>query len=326
MKIRPTTLIATLIGIAMLVFVVSQVDSTALLAVLRRISLFGFLLVMAIYPVAALFDALVWMLYLPAKANSFASAMRLWRAQLVGDAMQSFTPFGMAASETVKALLLHRRYGISLSDATASLALVQIILALAQVPFLVIGLWLLGRAPGLHASWYMAFVIAIIVIALFMLLLLLAVHQRWLRRLPIMRDASSDDPRRARLVAGLDNVEQQLSQLLLDQRKFLLSLALALANWIAFAIEIWIMAWALGRPISFADAWAIEAVIALANAVAFFIPGRLGAQDGATAFAFKVFYADPALGVAVALLRRIRELFWALAALPLNVDALSRKA
>lgn len=78
-----------------------------------------------------------------------------------------------------------------------------------------------------------------------------------------------------------------------------------------FTLELWVSCWALGEPVSYANAWAMEAVIVIVRNATFFIPAHLGAQDGATTFVFAALVHNPTLGLASAAVRRVRELLWA---------------
>ena len=68
--------------------------------------------------------------------------------------------------------------------------------------------------------------------------------------------------------------------------------------------------WFLGRPVTFADAVLIETAAQLARAGAFFIPGSLGAVEGIMVLVYDAMTGSAALGLAVALIRRGRELLW----------------
>jgi hypothetical protein len=65
-----------------------------------------------------------------------------------------------------------------------------------------------------------------------------------------------------------------------------------------------------GRPLDFADAIAVEALAQLVRAGTFFIPMSLGAQEGTFMLALGAITGAPPLGLAVAFVRRGRELVW----------------
>jgi putative membrane protein len=89
---------------------------------------------------------------------------------------------------------------------------------------------------------------------------------------------------------------------------FLRSNLLRLAGWVASAGEIWLLMLCLHKPFSLTDAFVLESLTSGVSAVAFMVPGALGAQEGG----FVVFgalmgiSADTAL--AISLSKRVREL------------------
>jgi len=54
----------------------------------------------------------------------------------------------------------------------------------------------------------------------------------------------------------------------------------------------------------------IEAAAQMVRAATFFIPSSLGAQEGAFLFMVSALTGSPPLGIAVAVIRRFRELVW----------------
>jgi glycosyltransferase 2 family protein len=311
---RLSAVLALLAGLALMAWLLSHADWQALRQTLKSISLAGFASLLCIYPVAIWFDALTWQPYFRMTRDGWRWLAQLWKAQVIADAVLYITPLGAAGSEATKALILNRKHEISYSDAAASLVSLQLLLAVAQVPFIIIGMSVMVHKQVLSDDWQRGLIVAISVITLFMTLLMLAVHYRWLRR---VLDRFGED---SRWRTGLANIELQLSTIVNQPKRFFATLVYAFINWVCFAFEMWLMALLLGQPISFADAWAIETLVSLARAATFFIPAHLGAQDGATSFAFKAFYGDPTFGIAVALLRRARELVWALVALPMSLS------
>ncbi len=85
---------------------------------------------------------------------------------------------------------------------------------------------------------------------------------------------------------------------------------LTLANWVLGAVELYLIFWFFDNPISMAEAWSIEAVVELVRAGAFFIPAGIGAQEGALVLIVAPITGQPPLGLAVALVRRLREIVW----------------
>ena len=88
------------------------------------------------------------------------------------------------------------------------------------------------------------------------------------------------------------------------------TILLGLIPWTLGAVEIYVVFDLLGQPISLAEAVILQAVSEMARAAVFFIPSGLGAQEGVFMLLGAAFTGSPSLGVAVALVRRMRELFW----------------
>ena len=83
---------------------------------------------------------------------------------------------------------------------------------------------------------------------------------------------------------------------------------LRLAAWVAGAGETWLVMHFLHRPFSATDAFVLESLTSGVSAVAFLVPGALGAQEGGF-IAFGALLGLPAdVALAISLSRRVREL------------------
>jgi uncharacterized membrane protein YbhN (UPF0104 family) len=111
-----------------------------------------------------------------------------------------------------------------------------------------------------------------------------------------------------------------------NRGRFAAAIALAFLNWAVGAVEIYVAMIFLGHPMSFTDAWIVESVAQLIRSAAFFIPAAVGAQEGAFLLVFSMMTGGPALGVAMALVRRARELFWLLLGAGFGVAYATRPA
>jgi len=56
---------------------------------------------------------------------------------------------------------------------------------------------------------------------------------------------------------------------------------------------------------------AIEILSTTIDAILFFVPGKVGTQEGGKVLIFVMLGLDPAQGLTFALMRRIREMVWA---------------
>src|SRR5262249_7106787 len=89
-----------------------------------------------------------------------------------------------------------------------------------------------------------------------------------------------------------------------------MALGLGFAGWGLRALELYVTTRDLGVRLPLAQAWSIEAVTQVARQAAFFIPLRMGVQEASLLLVYGALTGNPALGVAVALVRRAREAVW----------------
>jgi uncharacterized membrane protein YbhN (UPF0104 family) len=95
-----------------------------------------------------------------------------------------------------------------------------------------------------------------------------------------------------------------------NKGRFALTLLLSLANWMLGVVEIYCTLMFLDRPITWAEAWIVESVAQMFRTGAFFIPAAIGVQEGAFLLILSAITGSAPLGVAVAVIRRIREVIW----------------
>lgn len=100
----------------------------------------------------------------------------------------------------------------------------------------------------------------------------------------------------------------RVEQPALVRRMFSLDVACQLLT----ASEVAVVLWALHLPIHFLAVLAIEGVTRSVKLVSGFIPARLGSDEGGAVSAFALTGFSPALGLSLALTRRVRDLLWAL--------------
>lgn len=79
-------------------------------------------------------------------------------------------------------------------------------------------------------------------------------------------------------------------------------------GWLTGAFGTWLALFLLNAPASFANAVAIEAVLAAVRSATIFVPAAIGVQEAGYALLLPMFGLPPQLGIAVSLLKRAREI------------------
>lgn len=271
----------------------------------------GMAAILGVYFVAFLIDTASWQLALPAAPLDSRWLARLWVVRMIGEAFNSTIPAGSFGGEPIKAVLLKQRYGISYREVTASLIVTRTVNLIALVVFLAIGFTLILADPRLAPTYkavaatglgvFSACIFGFFLVQRFRLSSIVA---GWAARLPGLR-------RIAGALAHIQDVDARFVGFYAESGgRFAIATLLAFANWMLGAVELWLALDFLGRSISFAEAWMIEAAAQLVRAGTFFIPASIGAQEGAFVVMCTAITGSPTLGVAAALVRRIREVLW----------------
>lgn len=305
-------LLTLLGGIAIFAWVLTHADLAAVAEVMRRMGAYGAIAVLASFGVAMISSVTGWALVFRSKTLSAIWTLKLWLVQMVGEAFNMLTPFGAFGGEPFKALLLKRHYAISYNEGTASLVLIQMVNSVAQVPFAIIGAFLMVKADFLPDAIETAIIAATAVIGVFMVFVYFALRFRLLAKLPASMESSESAAKLAEAIAFLTNLEEHLFYFVRHTPvRFVAAVFFAFLSWVIGVVEIYLVFLFLGAPIDFAQAWVVETLIVLVRAATFFVPAHLGVQDGALTIAGESLTGSREIGLAMALIRRARELFWA---------------
>jgi uncharacterized protein (TIRG00374 family) len=92
---------------------------------------------------------------------------------------------------------------------------------------------------------------------------------------------------------------------------FWTSFILNLACHAMAVLEVYLVLWLLGARIGFLGALVFEAVTKLVNAVGTLNPGNIGTYEGGNVLIASMFGLSSAVGLSVAVARRLRAIFWA---------------
>ncbi len=298
------------LGAVLLAYIVAETDLREVVARIGEVG-FGFLLLLAIYFAAFAIDSFTWLMTLTARPMDLVWAVRTWAVRMVGEAFNNVIPAGGFGGEPVKAMLLKRQYGVSYREGTASLILAKTINMISLCLFLVVGFGFViaseavsGSAKGLAAAGLAALTVGTFGMFAVQRFRISSLTGTWLSRIHFARRIDI-------ILHHIHDMDERLVAFYTGHRgRLAWAVALAFVNWVLGAVEVYYAMSLLGHPVSWSDAWIIEAVAQMVRAGTFFIPASIGAQEGAFVVVSGMITGSPTLGFSVAVVRRLRELVW----------------
>lgn len=307
-------LLTLIVGMVLLVLVLREVDLHQVGGHLAVLGAGGALAVCAVFLAGFVADTASWQLMLASVRLTGAWLYRLWTVRMVGEAFNVILPTTVGG-EPVKAFLLKTHHGIGYHEGGASLIMAKTVNLLTLLLFSGIGFIMMLDTAALSPGHRMAAGLGFGALS-FGVLGLFAV-QRWQvlsRLLRVVADWRFAGPLAAPLARLLDTtreVDQHFRTFYADSPgRFAAALLLAFANWCLGAVELVLVMYLLGHPITLAEAWIVETVAQLVRAGAFFIPAGIGAVEAGMVLIIQLLTGLPALGLAVSAVRRAREVLW----------------
>lgn len=305
---------AIAVGIVLFAFTLAFIDLEETLRSARRL---GLALPVILLPGICwqLLRTWGWSISFPDTARP--AFTRLFRVRLAADALSFFTVRGVVG-EPLKVVLLYDR--VAPEVATASIALER--LAFAIISTVIAGLISYGAITRLAmpGAWDTVFTLTTIgAVVLLVLVGVMARHRSgdYLGRLVASIDRATGRRLQAsRVVRFILDVEDVLLELIRGGRRRLVILtALPIVCYGVMTVEVWLVFWAIGEPISLMEGLTVETFARLASVASAAIPGNIGALEASNAGVVAALGLGG--GGALALARRIRALLWAAAGLAL---------
>jgi uncharacterized protein (TIRG00374 family) len=306
---RKLNLVLLALAFVLLLWMLHQVGWPTIWQHLLRVG-WWWPLVLLPYGLVNWIEAISWKLLLPSAENR-PSLARLFWLRLGGEALNTLTPTAGLGGEPFKASRL-AALGVPWQEATASIVIhkgvavlslaLYILLGLALVPFLLSLssslLWLLSAGAMLLAAGALIFIF-------------LQGRDPCVQGIRLLERFGLCPRALKEKEQDLESLDAQMAAFYREHpgRGFL-SLALFFLSWMTHAIEVFLIFWLLGHPISWGLAVCLDALAMLFTALGFFIPVSLGVQDGGNILLALGFNLGATLGAAFSIIRRLREAFW----------------
>jgi len=310
-RARPALrLLAVLGSVALLGYLVWRAGPAALWQNLIRLG-WGFTAVIALSGISHLVRTWAWQLTLGTERHK-VSFPNLVGLRLGAEAAGQLGILGQTFGDSVRVSHLSRLIQMTrcLASVTLDRGLYLVTGMLVTIVGLVAALPLLSRSHALH------FYAGLLIVGSVAFLLVSLVAMR--KRSPLLS-------RGARLVGRIPSLKtwieqrfhsiESLENALFDFHHvtpglFWRSFALNLAAHCLAILEVCLVLWLLGTHIGVVGALVIEALTKLVNAVGSLNPGNIGTYETGNMLIVKIFGVTNAAGLALAMTRRLRSLFW----------------
>ena len=254
-----------------------------------------------------------WALAFP-RGERTVSAPRLFAARLAGDGINYLTPSATVGGELLRLRLLGPHVPASLRLVSVSVA--KIGQSLAQAVFILLGLAIV--LPGLAVAqgwleWTGAIVAACVAGAAAIghwAAFVWAVDRGfWTTIRGALRRVRLDWLLPASWAGPGRDLDAALGRL--GPCRAAASLGCFVAGWTVGAAEIYLILHWVGGAVDWQTALALETGSVLIDGILFFVPAKVGTQEGGKVVLFAALGLNPARGLTVGVVRRIRELTYA---------------
>jgi uncharacterized protein (TIRG00374 family) len=260
------------------------------------------------YLLVFILDTLGWKY---AFKNSKISFRNLLVTRLAGESINLIVPSATFAGEPVKAYFL-KRHNISMVDGMASVVISRAIMTMAQIIFVMIGVFFLLYKLNVSGSRLISS-IAIILLGIPIIMLIVFIQKqgifafllKLLRRFRIK--IRYIEEREERLIELDKNIYQFYSH---NRKRAFYSFIYYFLGWVAGLIEVFLILYLLNIPIDTVSAYIIESLSTAAKGVTSFIPGSIGGQEGGIIAIFVSLKLSASIALTFGILRRFRELIW----------------
>lgn len=263
----------------------------------------GLLLVTLYHLVVVIIDARAWQILLryPAQPGFARLSFITW----IGESVNSLLPVALIGGSLVRVRLLHQA-GLPGALSGASVVVDVTAAVVSQILFSLLGLLLLlqyavpGQSPGRILSGVVLFSLLGYGFYLAQKHGLILMFARRLERLGGATDTG--------FAAGAEALDRCIREMYSRPRAFWSACLVRLLGWLAGSGEVWLALYFLGHPVSLGEAILLESLGQAIRSAVFVVPGALGVQEGAYLVLALGLGMAPETGVALSLVKRVREL------------------
>ena len=319
-------LLAPLFGLLLLVYLVHRAGAANLMHNLIKLG-WGLALIIVLGGLSHVVKTWAWQLTLTSDKHR-VSFFRMLSLRLASEAVGQLGILGQLFGDGLRVSALSN--AMPIASRLASVTLDRAFFILTAIVVTTAGIFAaLGLLPLAHALSIYATVLACVLVGL-VTFTLIVIERRWtvfsgatdvLSRIPYLNRHL--ERKRSLICSVEDKLFAFYHQ---TPGLFSASFALNVACHLAAVLEVFFVLWLLGAKSSFVVALAMEALTKVVNTVGLLNPGNVGTYEGGNMLIAKLFGMSGAIGLTLAISRRIRAIFWtAVGVVCLALLSLSRK-
>jgi putative membrane protein len=295
-------------GLILLGFLIHELGAATVVANLQLVG-WGMVLVILQELVSYVANTLGWLAAFP-EPRPAIPLLRLLEARIAGDAVNYVTPTATLGGEFVRTRLLRGR--ASNTSIVASVAVAKLAQTVGQIAFVIIGLGIVLDDTPLPAATRHGLLAGLAAFSALVVGLVLAQRRGMFAPLVRLFERLGLPARAPEVTRRLQQLDQEIARIHANANgAFVLSSLGFFVGWCMGIVEIYLILWFLGVPASVHRALTIEVLSVAIDGLLFFVPAKAGTQEGGKVLIFTILGLDPAKGLALGIVRRIRELTWA---------------
>jgi putative membrane protein len=300
------SLIAGLLGLGLAVWMLRSYGVRQVIEVLIRVGWSGTLIVCAFHLVQMLFSALGWRIITQPRAARLPLRSYI-ELRWIREGVNNLLPMAQIGGEVIAGRLMQRR-GVPLPRAVAGTTADVLMEFKTQILFTALGLVLLVRYTGQSAtSALMAKCLACASLLVVGLLIALRTGLAAAIERAVLSLGRSFGWAATAQIEGLHEA-------VLDCYRSAARLALAgasqLFSWMLGGLEVWLILHFFGHDVGLGPALIIESLGQASKAIGFAIPSAIGVQEGGYILVCTMLGLSPQIGLALSLMKRLREVIW----------------
>ncbi len=308
--IKALQVLFLILGLILFYYVVSSVGLDQITASLRLMG-FGFVIVMAISAVRHWLRSVAW-LHCIEQDHRKIKILDLFNVRLAGDAVRLLSFTGPFLGETSKAVLIRKR--LPMVHGMSSIIIENLAYTVSVIVVVISGLALLlanystkTSVKIMSASLAVGMILSIIAVQVVLVKRIKAFTRlgNWLARktdIQWFKDRTH----------SIGHTEDKVHDFYAKKSGafyivFLLEIAANLVN----VVEVYLILYFIGTAVTPLTSYIIEAMMKVVNILFFFVPGQVGVMEGGNAILLRMLGLGASAGVTLALIEKVRSIFWA---------------